>query len=241
MKNIFEMEDGVNFLRYINTSLINKVVYWGSGDGFALRQIKEALPKSTQVLCYETDESSRQKAKSINNDILFTGDLDTLDKFLFTMDKKMIIFNGSLHREKDFEQVIEYMKKFSVIVIYDVKEPLVLSEPISEYTRSRIDLIAPRAYKEFTEIWGDIDDKEHLYRFFIGYLLNDGFKTNIYSIPWSDIHVALNEDYSLTYEKTLTSPFIREEIMETFNHRMKDTTHKQMIFLRDDPLVIDKK
>lgn len=239
MKNIFEMEDGLNFVNSLNLKVISKIVYWGAGDGTYLKRFRETLPRSIQVLCFERNTAERKFAEKINPGVLFTGDVAILDKFLYTLERKLIIFNGSLHQEHDFKTVIDYMKKFSAIVIYDVKAPLVSSEPISDFTRSRIASIAPREYEAFTKVWGPVDDKEHLYRFFLGYVSGIDWKTDLYDVPWTEIHQALEADYSLTYEKTLTSPAAREAIDEIFNHRMKDTTHKEMIFLRDDPLTKD--
>ena len=141
------------------------------------------------------------------------------------------------HGKKAVIKIFNEMKKFTTIVIRDMKEPIQSAEPIDAPTRDRIKKMVPEwQFDEFEAKWGRIDNKKTLYRFLLMYTYLDNWDNEInedyFSTPWAEINWTLEKDYDIIYLNSYTLEYKKTEIARIFDHHMKDITHHQVIYTR---------
>lgn len=235
------MEDKLFFLKYIDISEYSLIVEFGCANGRLLRRIEPVVDlKKTQLVGFDNNEEILNIARNISKEMTFTSNWDEVVAMLKNTTKKSLIIFSSVWHEIDKkynETLFQEMKKFTTIVIRDMKAPIQSAEPIDEPTRERISKRVPKwQFDEFEEKWGRIDNKENLYRFLLMYTYLDNWDNEInedyFSTPWAEIDWNLEEEYDKLYSKSYVLEYKKEQIEKYFQHTMKDITHHQVIYTR---------
>ena len=235
------MEDKLFFLKYIDISEYSLIVEFGCANGRLLRRIEPVVHlDETKLVGFDINEEILDIAKNISKEMTFTSNWDeVLEMLKVTPKKSLIIFSSVWHEidKKYNETLFEEMKKFTTIVIRDMKAPVQSAEPIDEPTRERIAKRVPEwQFKEFENKWGRIDNKEKLYRFLLMYTYLDNWDNEInedyFSTPWAEIDWNLEEEYDKVYSSSYTLEYKKEQIEKYFQHTMKDITHHQVVYTR---------
>lgn len=235
------MEDKLFFLKHIDIEEYSLIVEFGCANGRLLRRVEPVINKDfTKLVGFDINEEILEIAKNISPEIFFTSKWDEVLKLLEnTKGKSLIIFSSVWHEidPKYYDMIFKEMKKFSCIVIRDMKAPIQGAEPIDAPTRERIKKMVPEwQFNEFENKWGRIDNKLTLYRFLLMYTYLDNWDVEInedyFSTPWAEINWALEKDYSIIFLNSYTLEYKKEEIARIFNHNMKDITHHQVIYVK---------
>ncbi len=235
------MEDKLFFLKHIDIEEYSLIVEFGCANGRLLRRIEPVINKQeTKLVGFDINEEILEIAKNISPEMTFTSKWDEVLNYLKeTKKKSLIIFSSVWHEiSADYhEKIFEEMKKFSCIVIRDMKAPITGAEPIDAPTRERIKKMVPEwQFKEFEDKWGRIDNKKTLYRFLLMYTYLDNWENEIkedyFSTPWAEINWALEKDFSIIYLNSYTLEYKKEEIARIFHHTMHDITHHQVIYVK---------
>lgn len=235
------MEDKLFFLKYIDISEYSLIVEFGCANGRLLRRIEPVVHlDETKLVGFDINEEILDIARNISKEMTFTSNWDeVLEMLKVTPKKSLIIFSSVWHEidKKYNETLFEEMKKFTTIVIRDIKAPVQSAEPIDEPTRERIAKRVPEwQFKEFENKWGRIDNKEKLYRFLLMYTYLDNWDNEInedyFSTPWAEIDWNLEEEYDKVYSSSYTLEYKKEQIEKYFQHTMKDITHHQVVYTR---------
>ncbi len=235
------LEDKLFFLKHIDINDYSLVVEFGCANGRLLRRIEPVIDKEvTKLVGFDINEEIIEIAKMISPEITFLTKWDeVLDILKNTTKKSLIIFSSVWHEinPQYYEKIFNEMKKFTTIVIRDMKEPIQSAEPIDAPTRDRIKKMVPEwQFDEFEAKWGRIDNKKTLYRFLLMYTYLDNWDNEInedyFSTPWAEINWTLEKDYDIIYLNSYTLEYKKTEIARIFDHHMKDITHHQVIYTR---------
>lgn len=235
------MEDKLFFLKHLDIDEFSLIVEFGCANGRLLRRIEPVInKKSTTLVGFDINEEILEIAKNISPEMKFTSKWDDVLNLLNkTKGKSLIIFSSVWHEidPSYYDKIFNEMKKFSAIVIRDMKAPIQSSEPIDAPTRERIKKRVPEwQFNEFEEKWGRIDNKKNLYRFLLMYTYLDNWDNEInedyFSTPWTEINWALEKDFSVIFLNSYTLEYKKEEIARIFNHNMRDITHHQVIYVK---------
>ena len=215
------MEDKLFFLRHIDMNEYSLVVEFGCANGRLLRRIESVTDKNiTKLVGFDINEEIIMIAKNISPEITFSSVWHEIS-------------------QEYYETIFNEMKKFTTIVIRDMKAPIKGAEPIDAPTRDRIKKMVPEwQFNEFEEKWGRIDNKKTLYRFLLMYTYLDNWDNEInedyFSTPWSEINWALEKDYDVIYLNSYTLEYKKDAIAKMFDHHMKDITHHQVIYTKKE-------
>lgn len=235
------MEDKLFFLKYIDISEYSLIVEFGCANGRLLRRIEPVVHlDETKLVGFDINEEILDIARNISKEMTFTSNWDeVLEMLKVTPKKSLIIFSSVWHEiDKSYnETLFTEMKKFTTIVIRDMKAPIQSAEPIDEPTRERIAKRVPEwQFNEFEKKWGRIDNKENLYRFLLMYTYLDNWENEInedyFSTPWAEIDWNLEEDYDKVYSNSYILEYKKNQIEKYFQHTMKDITHHQVVYTR---------
>lgn len=241
------MNDKLFFLQHINLREYDLIVDFGCATGSLINQLIPCTSKDkkVQIVGFDINEEMLAHARrSVYGEgerfeVDFCSDLESVNWHLEQPHQKtMIIFSSVLHEVPVYEQLklISLMKKFTTVVIRDMKRPL-NNEPVSNRTRKRVlAQVAPWQAQMFESYWGKIDDKEKLYRFFLMNEFVENFETEVeedyFSVIWSEIVWSLEDEFDIVYESSFTLPYRKQQVKKRFDHVMKDITHKKLILTK---------
>lgn len=235
------MEDKLFFLPHLDMNEYDVIVEFGCANGRLLRRIQPVVDRTiTTLVGFDKNEDILEIARNISPEMVFTSNWEDVEKILSKKQKKsLIIFSSVWHEisQEYYENIFNEMKKFTTIVIRDMKAPIKGAEPIDAPTRDRIKKMVPEwQFNEFEEKWGRIDNKKTLYRFLLMYTYLDNWDNEInedyFSTPWAEINWALEKDYDVIYLNSYTLEYKKDMIAKMFDHHMKDITHHQVIYTR---------
>lgn len=235
------MDDKLFFLKHIDISEYSLIVEFGCANGRLLRRIEPVVDlNNTKLVGFDINEEMIAIAKNISKEMFFTSNWKDVLELLNTTPKKSLIIFSSVWHEIDkvyYDAIFEEMKKFSTIVIRDMKAPIASAEPIDEPTRDRIAKRVPKwQFDEFEEKWGRIDNKKALYRFLLMYTYLDNWDNEInedyFSTPWAELDWNLEEQFDKVFNNSYTLEYKKEQIEKSFQHTMKDITHHQVIYIK---------
>lgn len=250
--------DKLFFLHELNISDYDVIVDIGCADGTLISQMAENIESSKQILFIGIDKDKRLVNaglnKSYNNKSVLLFNLD-LEEDLLDEEKEeayairqycqsatnMLLVCSSVLHEFNFLSSPFFSSLCllaNTIVVRDMKAP-VIQGPIDGTTRARViqnfpkELLVP-----FEEKFGRIDNTRTLYRFFLMYKWKEDWAKELeedyFSIKWQDLKEWLsNLNFHVAYEKDYILPYIKKEIMNRFSHKMRQPTHKQIIFDRN--------
>lgn len=232
------LEDKLFFLNKVDIDSYDFILDFGCGTGELLNAIRSHGVDPDKLFGLDTNEDMIEHALHTYPYIKFMSSLESLEVLLKKSTKSMIIFSSVLHEVPVYEQLklISLMKKFTTVVIRDMKRPL-NNEPISNRTRKRVlAQVAPWQAQMFESYWGKIDDKEKLYRFFLMNEFVENFETEVeedyFSVIWSEIVWSLEDEFDIVYESSFTLPYRKQQVKKRFDHVMKDITHKKLILTK---------
>lgn len=241
------MNDKLFFLQHINLREYDLIVDFGCATGSLINQLIPCTSKDkkVQIVGFDINEEMLAHARrSVYGEgecfeVDFCSDLESVNWHLEQPHQKtMIIFSSVLHEVPVYEQLklISLMKKFTTVVIRDMKRPL-NNEPVSNRTRKRVlAQVAPWQAQMFESRWGKIRDKETLYRFFLMNEFIENFDTEVeedyFSVLWSEIAWCLELESDVVYESSFTLPYRKQQVKKRFNHVMHDITHRKVIYTK---------
>ena len=235
------MEDKLYFLKHIDITEYSLIVEFGCANGRLLRRIEPVTDKSyTTLVGYDINDDIIDIAKHNSPQMTFTSHWEEVVALVNqTKGKSLIVFSSVWHEidPKYNEWLFTEMKRFTTIVIRDMKAPICGAEPIDAPTRDRIAMRVPKwQFDEFEEKWGRIDNKKTLYRFLLMYTYLDNWENEIqedyFSTPWVEINWALEDEYDVIYLNSYTLESKKEETEKMFKHTMRDITHHQVIYTK---------
>ena len=236
------LEDKLFFMKEVDINNYSVIVDFGCSDC----QIIEALDKqltncNTRLIgidnnIYALQQGLERIGKS-NHPITLCPHIDNnMYNNLRLYDNVLVIFSSVLHECGWYNEDVQTLINIaSTVVIRDMKAPMIKG-PIDSITRTRITKNFPKDLLEkFEKAYGRIDDTVNLYRYFLMHNWTENWdnelKEDYFSIPWNDIRDDMtNRNFHIVYEKNYILPYIKKEIAAKFQHKIKQATHKQIIF-----------
>lgn len=241
------LNDKLFFLKEIDINSYDVIVDFGCADGALLETLCDEnilSNKNTKLIGIEKSSALAELCRSrLKDKVLIVSKVYEVEDWLKKSTNTLAIFSSVLHECFSPEQFdidgFNYLGRIAnTIAIRDMRAPMIKG-PIDGTTRARITRDFPKDLLiKFEDEYGRIDNTVNLYRYFLMYKWTDNWrhelKEDYFSIPWSDIKEKMAKyGYHIIYEKDYILPYLKKEIAATFQHNLRQPTHKQIIFDRN--------
>ena len=256
------LEDKLFFTKEVDINNYDVIVDFGCSDCRIIEALDKRLTNWRTVLIgIDKNECALQEAKDrmttinhkivqptvINDEInkfhhtviLTTVINDEINKLLQKSYNMLVIFSSVLHECGWYNSDVQFLIRYAnTVVIRDMKAPMIKG-PIDGTTRARITHSFPKDLLiKFEDRYGRIDNTVNLYRYFLMYKWTENWDNELredyFSVPWNDIRNEMTKrNFHISYEKDYILPYIKKEIAVKFQHKLRQATHKQIIFDRN--------
>lgn len=239
------LEDKLFFMKEVDINNYDVIVDFGCSDCRIIEALDKRLTNWRTVLIgIDKNECALQEAKDrmtiMNHKIVLTTEInDEVNKLLQKSCNMLVIFSSVLHECRWYNSDVQFLIRYAnTVVIRDMKAPMIKG-PIDGTTRARITCNFPKDLLiKFEDEYGRIDNTVNLYRYFLMYKWTENWDNELredyFSVPWNDIrNEMIQRNFHISYEKDYILPYIKKEIAVKFQHKLRQVTHKQIIFDRN--------